>query len=139
MQSYEQRCKAQTIDEAHDSIDVLVLLDHFSNDRMIQGGDAGAECDHQGAHLLSHVDALLEERDQTGQHAGVGETENGERQMCDPERMLDEKRDQNICDHHHGDVQIDHLTGSCFHRDEDVHKTPETIGEIDDRRDVGGG
>ena len=106
---------------------------------MVQCGDAGAERDHQGAYLLRHVYSLLEERDQTGQHAGVGEAENGEGQMSDPERILDEEINHKVCNDHHRDVQVDHLAGARFHRDEDVHEPTQAIGEVDDRGHVGSG
>ena len=138
MEAYEQRRKTQAVDEAHDPVDVVIMLDHFADDRVVDGGDTGAERDHQGAHLLRHVDALLKEGDQTGQHGRIGETENGERQMRDPERMFDEKIDHHVCDEHHRDVQVDHLAGSGFHRDENVHESAQAVGEIDDAGNVGG-
>lgn len=115
MQADEQRREAEAVDEAHDPVDIIVLLNYLADDRVVQRGDASTESHHQSGDLLGHVDALLEKRDQARKHAAIRKAENGKSQMRDPDGTLDEKIDHHIGDEHHADVKIDHLACSRFH------------------------
>lgn len=59
VQANEQRREAEAVDEAHYPVDIVIFFDDLADDKVIQRGNARAERDHQGAHLLGHVDSLL--------------------------------------------------------------------------------